>query len=99
MKLASSTPSISMPERRPSSDSPLGEAAPGAMPVTENDEESPSPKRQRKGGRVGDQVAITGGLTCIAESLEKMEEEVKIIRQVVVVLLENVNPVVGENNM
>ena len=48
---------------------------------------------------MGDQVAITGGLTCIAESLEKMEEEVKIIRQVVVALLENVNPVVGENDM
>ena len=48
---------------------------------------------------MGDQVVITNGLTRIAESLEKMEEEARIVRRMVVGFLEEINPVVGENDM
>ncbi len=48
---------------------------------------------------MGDQVAITNGLTRIEEFLEKMEEEARIVRRMIVGLLEEINPVVGEDDM
>ncbi len=54
----------------------------------------PSPKRRRifKADKEDDRVAVASGLRRIAESLERMEEEARIIRRMAIELSENINP-------